>query len=251
MFTPFPTQTTTPTTSANLTAAVADAAGNTGTILGGVAVGMVGILGAIMVFMNAPTKTINTFLVNVINRAPIPESLKKSFGNDPLGKLKSMRSTLTSPKELLDKLPLPDSVKAAVQSALPPEATAPTDAAKPKVTFAPETTSESIVVPVVAAAVTNTDETKVLSKTIVSNPEPVVEVEKILPNESVPEPEVVTPPAAPAFSVFSYLPSYFATETSNNNDQDSKKATIELDATDLAAVQAYLKQKGTEHKVIS
>ena len=206
-----------------------------------------------MVFMNAPTKTINTFLVNVINRAPIPQSLKNAIGNDPLSKLKSMRSTLTSPKELLDKLPLPDSVKASVQSALPSDATAPTDAVKSKVTFAPETTDESIVVPMVAAAAATAVTAKVVSKTVVSNPEPVVEVEKVLPNESVPEPEVATRTAVtapPTFSVFSYLPSYLSGGNATEDDKDSKKATIQLDAADLAAVQAYLKQKGTDHKVI-
>jgi hypothetical protein len=215
---------------------------------------MVGILGAIMVFMNAPTKTINTFLVNVINRAPIPQSLKTSIGNDPLGKLKSIRSTLTSPKELLDKLPLPDSVKSAVQSALPPETTAPTDAAKPTVTFAPETTEESIVVPVVASAITTADTAKVISKTVTMNPEPKVEVEQTLPNKPEPEPAVVTRPAETtpsAFSVFSYLPSYLSGVNNTEDDKDNKKAKIELNAEDLAAVQAYLKQKGTDHKVIS
>ena len=242
MFTPFPTTTSSPTTSANLTAAglAAVASSNTGTILGGVAVGMVGILGAIMVFMNAPTKTINKFLVNIVNRAPIPDSMKAAIGDDPIGKLKSMRSTLTSPKELVDKLPIPDSVKAAVQNALPHEAT---DAANPKVTFAPETTGESIVVPVVASAA-------VVSKTVLTKPEPEVQPEQTLPNkpEPEPEPEVVTRPAASTFSVFSYLPGLL---TGATNTDDSKKATIELDASDLAAVQAYLKQKGTDHKVIS
>jgi hypothetical protein len=203
---------------------------------------MVGILGAIMVFMNAPTKTINKFLVNIVNRAPIPDSMKAAIGDDPIGKLKSMRSTLTSPKELVDKLPIPDSVKAAVQNALPHEAT---DAANPKVTFAPETTGESIVVPVVASAAVAT---KVVSKTVVSTPVPEVQPEQTLPNKPEPEPEVVTRPAASTFSVFSYLPGLL---TGATNTDDSKKATIELDASDLAAVQAYLKQKGTDHKVIS
>ena len=241
MFTPFPTQTSSPTTSANLTAAgfAAVASSNTGTILGGVAVGMVGILGAIMVFMNAPTKTINKFLVNIVNRAPIPDSMKAAIGDDPIGKLKSMRSTLTSPKELVDKLPIPDSVKAAVQNALPHEAT---DAANPKVTFAPE----SIVVPVVASAAAEAP--KIISKTVVTTPEVEVQAEQILPNKPEPEPEVVTRPAASTFSVFSYLPGLL---TGATNTDDSKKATIELDASDLAAVQAYLKQKGTDHKVIS
>jgi hypothetical protein len=211
-----------------------------------VAVGLVGILGAIMVFMNAPTKTINKFLVNIVNRAPIPESMKAAIGDDPIGKLKSMRSTLTSPKELVDKLPLPDSVKAAVQSALPPEA-----ADKPKVTFAPETTDESIAVPVVASATAALP--KIVSKTIITNPQPEVQAEQTLPNnpEPEPEPEAVTRPAAPAFSVFSYLPAILTGATNTEDDKDSKKATIELDASDLAAVQAYLKQKGTDHKIIS
>ena len=202
---------------------------------------MVGILGAIMVFMNAPTKTINTFLVNIVNRAPIPQSMKDAIGNDPLGKVKSMRSTLTSPKELVDKLPLPDSVKSAVQNALPPE----TDVAKSKVTFAPETAEESIAVPVVAAT------PKIVSKTVVTTPAPEIKVEQTLPNKPEPEPEIATQASATTFSVFSYLPTYLSGVNNTDEDKDSKKATIELNAEDLAAVQAYLKQKGTDHKVVS
>ena len=173
--------------------------------------------------------------------------MKDAIGNDPLSKLKSVRSTLTNPKELVDKLPLPDSVKATVQSALPAEAPAPTDAAKPKVTFAPETTAESIVVPVVAAADTTA---KVVPNTVTINSEPKVEVEPTLPNETQREPEVVTRPAATAFSVFSYLPSYLSGATNTDDEKESKKAKIELNASDLVAVEAFLKTMKTDHKII-
>jgi hypothetical protein len=187
--------------------------------------------------------------------------MKAAIGDDPLGKLKSVRSTLTSPKQLVDKLPLPESVKTAVQSVLPSDAPAPApapatgsdDTSTSKVTFAPETVEESVLVPVIAVAAATTAATaKVVSKTVVSNPEPVIDTEKTLPNENEPklEPEVVTRPAA-TFSVFSYLPSYLSGVNTTDTDTETKKATIELNADDLAAVQAYLKQKGTDHKVIS
>jgi len=128
---------------------------------------MVGVLGAIMVFMNAPTKTINTFLINVINRVPLPESIKNVIGNDLLGKLKS----LGSPKSILDKLPVPDSVKSAIDSILPGNADAPPSSTPPSSAQAPTLVDEKvadIVVPVdaVGAAAATA---AVISKTVVSS----------------------------------------------------------------------------------
>jgi len=153
--------------------------------------------------------------------------MKDAIGNDPLGKLKSVRSTFIHPK-IIDKLHYQT---ASNQNASPSE----TDTAKSKVTFTQE---ESIAVPVVAAT------PKIVSKTVVTTPAPEVQVEQTLPNKPTqPESEVASQPSATTFSVFSYIPSYLTGANHTDEDTDSKKATIELNAADLAAVQAYLKQK--------
>ena len=193
-----------------------------------------------MMVMNAPTKTINTFLVNIINRAPIPQSMKDAIGDDPLGKLKSVRSVISDPKTVTDELPLPNSVKEVVDSVLPNSASEP-ESVKSKVTFAPESTSESVVVPVVAAAAA----AAVVSKVATQEPAPAPR----------PAPLASPPPSKPPGVVVDTKPKLVspapAPAQQKQNDDKNKKAKIELNAADLAAVQAYLKQKGTNHKVIS
>jgi len=281
MFTAFPTPTTTPSMSLNTTtatvAASADTSSNTGTILGGLAVGLVGVLGAVMVFMNAPTKTINTFLVNIINRVPLPDSVKNAIGNDPLGKLKSMRI----PKGMIDNLPVPDSVKSAIESVLPGNAEAPpgiqTSSAQ-----APTLVDDKvvdIVVPVATAAVVTT---AVVSKTVSAPAPPRIAFAEVpVARASIPEPIVVVAPApAPAprpapVSTPAPAPKHTDTITpklvnpratsppppprakppppppaKKPEQKQDQKAKIEVDAKDLAAIQAYLKSKNTQHKVI-
>lgn len=194
-----------------------------------------------MLLMNAPTKTINTFLVNIVNRAPIPDSMKAAIGDDPLGKLKSVRSMVSDPKSVIDELPLPDSVKEMADSVLPNSAN-DIDKVKSKVTFAPESTADSVIVPVVAAAVVAT----VVAKTE-STPKPAPAPAPAPAPPPTPKPAPTKPPGI----ADKPKPANTATPAQQKqNDDKNKKAKIELNAADLANVQAFLKQKGTEHKVI-
>jgi len=258
LYTAYPSPTVTPTVSQNVTgagaAAVAADSSNTGTILGGLAVGLVGVLGAVMVFMNAPTKTINTFLVNIINRVPLPDSIKNAIGNDPIGKLKSMRI----PKDMIDKLPVPDSVKSAIESALPGSADVPPSSAQAPV-LADDKVAD-VVVPVTAAAAVAVTTAAVVSKnTTAPAPAPprIAFAEIPVARAPVPEPRPapIVPPK-PASTVAPKLAAPHAAPAKPTSPPQSRatspppgivkkqeqkqdhKAKIEVDAKDLAAIQA-------------
>jgi len=227
LITAFPTPSLTPSTSMNLTLGGASGGVELGTIMGGVSVGMVGVMGAILAFLHIPRPT---FLQN--------------FLKNPIGNITKLMSDIKNPTKAIQDL----------QEMTQDEEQPTTVNVDTNVVVAPSLPVLSQAQKVIAQSFRSVSAPP--KKATSPAPESKVSVSQT-PLSPPPQPKVPVSPTQPVSQPKTPITPPVRTNTVQppapqkpKQDDKNQKAKIELDLKDLPAIQAYLNSKKTQHKIV-